>query len=176
MRSHFEEDLRGECIQKAVQGPLEHRFNRGNKKATKMEWDMTTPGLWIVLSGQEMMDLKHNFNFNLPRRAREGSEGSHFMNIHFKIGDSVLFWLDSVYKGRAGVTNGEAYIRRFNFSKPWILDSLTNGSLSIFNMRYDDYNLVVLSSVHLPENTMDVVVAVIHLKSINTRQMGYQAL
>jgi len=96
VRSYFEGDLRSECMGKALMKPQLH-YNQGSKKMTNEEWEATTPGLWVVLAMKEIEDLTQNFTLKVPRIAREGSEGSHFLNVHFKIGDAILFWLANLY-------------------------------------------------------------------------------
>jgi len=170
-RSYFEGGLRNECMDKASMKPQLH-YNQGSKKMTNEEWEATTPGLWVVLTMKEIEDLTQNFTLQVPRIAREGSEGSRFLNVHFKIGDAILFWLGSQYQGRVNF-NMDAYLTRINFKKNWVLDHLLNGSVSVFNRHYDDYNLVILQTVTLNENIADFI-TVIHLSNFNAKTWANQ--
>ena len=101
VRSHFEEDLCGECLGKATTN-VTLRYNQGSKRMTKEEWEATTPGLWVVLTSTEIEDLAQNFSLKVPRVAREGAaEGSRFLSVHFKIGDAILFLVgQSLHRAR----------------------------------------------------------------------------
>ena len=90
----------------------------------------------------------------------------------FKIGDAVLFWLGNLYKGRDDFNTG-ARLTRISFKKNWVFDRLLNGSVSVFNRHYDDYNLVILQTATLNENIADFI-TVIHLENFKAKDWATQ--